>query len=143
MVWGDIVGYSSSCPAIPSLKIFLPQRKMKMEAILDLVFPGRDKVASPESITAAREYGFRACALRAHPGMTAVFLMSNRPRGARRPSFVKISVPPGTEGAGKTGCWLHPWQMRKKRHRFNRSDPAFPARVVYGLYALSSVYRAF
>jgi len=34
--------------------------------------------------------------------------------------------------------------MRKKDdHRFNQSDPAFPARLVYGVYVLSSACRAF
>jgi hypothetical protein len=28
-----------------------------------LVIPGRDEVASPESITTSRGYGFRACVL--------------------------------------------------------------------------------
>jgi len=30
------------------------------------------------------------------------------PRGARRPSFMKYPSLP-MKGAGKTGCWLHPW----------------------------------
>jgi hypothetical protein len=34
---------------------------------IEIVIPGRDEVASPESITTARGYGFRACALRRIP----------------------------------------------------------------------------
>ena len=35
-----------------------------------VVIPGRCEAASPESITTDWEYGFRACVLRTHPGMT-------------------------------------------------------------------------
>jgi hypothetical protein len=37
------------------------------EQLTSTVIPGRDKVASPESITTSWGYGFRACALRRIP----------------------------------------------------------------------------
>src|SRR6185312_8375591 len=48
------------------------------------------------------------------------------------------------EGAGKTGCALHPrsrvhlmlWKMRTRAYRFSGNTPAFPAQWLYGLYAL-------
>jgi hypothetical protein len=49
---------------------------------------------------------------------------------------------PSREGAGKTGCALHPrsrvhlmlWKMRTRAYRFSGNTPAFPAQWLYGLY---------
>src|ERR1700689_3480656 len=46
------------------------------------------------------------------------------------------------EGAGKTGCALHPrsrvqlciTRMRTRAYRFSGNTPAFPAQWLYGLY---------
>ena len=47
---------------------------LAQDSLFDPVIPGRHEVASPESITPTRGYGFRACALMAHPGMTTQVL---------------------------------------------------------------------
>jgi len=63
---------------------------------------------------------------------------------SRRPSpeFCKFICPQKIEGAGKTGCALHPrshvqrctWQKRTRAYRFSGSSPAFPAQWFYSLY---------
>ncbi len=54
-------------------------------------------------------------------------------------SFVSPSS--SSEGAGKAGCWSHPWSACRKKHaaepQVTAEQPAFPARMGYGLYALS------
>src|SRR5437016_14561387 len=65
----------------------------------------------------------------------------SRSRGADRPRFA-INFPPSlSEGAGKTGCTLHP-RSRVPMHtakggtrayRFSGNTPAFPAQWLYGL----------
>ena len=43
-IWGDIGCYSRSCPASPECAIFLPQRKIKMEAARPFfVVPARSR----------------------------------------------------------------------------------------------------
>ena len=55
---------------------------------------------------------------------------------AQNARVLKAITPQKSEGAGKAGCWLHPRpraqeiSTRVRHHRFNRSDPAFPARSV-------------
>jgi hypothetical protein len=64
-----------------------------------------------------------------------------RSRDTMRPSFANHS-PQKREGAGKTGCALHPrsrvpMHMQKKRtraYRFSGSSPAFPAQWFYALF---------
>ncbi len=55
--------------------------------------------------------------------------------------------PRNTEGAGKAGCWLHPWVPCNKKHggrtTGNRSIPAFPARWCYGFLRALLGDRAF
>src|SRR5215203_3299090 len=66
--------------------------------------------------------------------------MTSRSRGALRPRFAITFAPLKTEGAGKTGCLLHP----RSRVRFaqtklhtsiqgSANTPAFPAQWLYGL----------
>src|ERR1700716_4222519 len=51
-------------------------------------------------------------------------------------------TPRKQEGAGKTGCALHPrsrvqlfyWQKRTRAYRFSGGNPAFPAQWFYGLF---------
>ena len=58
--------------------------------------------------------------------------------------------PSTEEGAGNTGCWLHPQALRAKNVCILRTQavqvqpkqPAFPAQWFYGLYVVSSVRRA-
>src|SRR6478672_6813158 len=52
-----------------------------------------------------------------------------------------VYPPQKTEGAGKTGCALHPrsrvqsaQQKRTRAYRFSGSIPAFPAQWLYGLW---------
>ena len=54
-----------------------------------------------------------------------------------------------TEGAGKTGCALHPRsrvqlhkRVRTRAYRSSGEHPAFPAQWLYGLYVISPVRRA-
>src|SRR6266511_2987920 len=71
-------------------------------------------------------------------------------RGADRPRFASSFGPLQSEGAGKTGCLLHP----RSRVRFAQtklhtsiqgsgSIPAFPAQWLYGLYVVSPVNGSF
>ncbi len=62
---------------------------------------------------------------RASPGRRGVISDSNfkqhedvssHSRGALRPSFAFVSPSSITEGAGKAGCWLHPWVPCNKKH---------------------------
>src|SRR5437868_5564468 len=66
--------------------------------------------------------------------------MVSRSRGASRPRFASLFALFETEGAGKTGCLLHP----RSRVRFAQTKvhtsiqgsgntPAFPAQWLYGL----------
>src|SRR6266487_5040395 len=75
----------------------------------------------------------------------------SRSRGALRPRFAINFPPSGAEGAGKTGCALHP-RSRMPMHtakggtrayRFSGSIPAFPAQWLYGLYVVSPVNGSF
>ena len=57
------------------------------------------------------------------------------------PELCQVSVPRKKEGAGKTGCALHPrsrvqlhTKMRTRAYRFSGNTPAFPAQWFYGLY---------
>ena len=66
--------------------------------------------------------------------------MPSRSRGTFRPRLVLRLPSQKSEGAGKTGCLLHPRsrvQMRTKKrtraYRYRRSIPAFPAQWLYGL----------
>ena len=60
-------------------------------------------------------------------------------RGGKRPRFASLS--PCSEGAGKTGCLLHPrsrvlFALSKRctrAYRYSGSIPAFPAQWLYGL----------
>jgi hypothetical protein len=62
-------------------------------------------------------------------------------RGAMRPKFCIWFRPLGkSEGAGKTGCALHPRsrvqivvERRTRAYRFSGDTPAFPAQWLYGL----------
>jgi hypothetical protein len=77
-------------------------------------------------------YRFAPPILRKH-----AFAISRR---ALRPRFA-INFPPSlSEGAGKTGCALHPRsrvhvhkKVRTRAYRYRRSIPAFPAQWLYGL----------
>ncbi len=63
---------------------------------------------------------------------------------ARSARVVRIFSPPKSEGAGKTGCALHPrsrvpnnkQKKRTRAYRFSGNTPAFPAQWCYGLYVL-------
>src|SRR5215207_7117156 len=64
----------------------------------------------------------------------------SRSRGAERPRFTSSFALFETEGAGKTGCLLHPRSRvrfaQTKRHtsiQGSGSIPAFPAQWLYGL----------
>ena len=66
--------------------------------------------------------------------------MSWRSRDALRPSFARNFPPSNTEGAGKTGCALHPRsRVRFALSRLHTSiqgsgeHPTFPAQWLYGL----------
>jgi hypothetical protein len=72
--------------------------------------------------------------------------MRPRSRGALRPSLASLCRPPKQEGAGKTGCALHPrsrvhcyWQRRTRADRFSGGNPAFPAQWFTAYSALSLV----
>jgi hypothetical protein len=61
-------------------------------------------------------------------------------RGMRCPRFYHFSPSHRAEGAGKTGCALHPRsrvQMDRREctraYRFSGGNPAFPAQWFYGL----------
>ena len=61
-------------------------------------------------------------------------------RGAMRPGFAFGSAPQKSEGAGKTGCALHPRsrvqngaKKRTRAYRFSGDTPAFPAQWFDGL----------
>jgi hypothetical protein len=67
--------------------------------------------------------------------------MCSRSRGAMRPSFARPLSLLEREGAGKTGCTLHPrshvqdaQSKRTRAYRFSGNTPAFPAQWFYGLY---------
>src|SRR6201747_705565 len=56
------------------------------------------------------------------------------------PEFFKFIGPSKEEGAGKTGCALHPRsrvqncaKKRTRAYRFSGNTPAFPAQWLYGL----------
>jgi hypothetical protein len=66
----------------------------------------------------------------------------------RHPSeFCKFIRPKKREGAGKTGCALHPrshvqrctWQKRTRAYRFSGNTPAFPAQWFTAYSVLSPV----
>ena len=85
--------------------------------------------------------------------------MGLRSRDGMRPRFYKSfalssnreRTRPSREGAGKTGCALHPRsrvqlmhkKVRTRAYRFSGNTPAFPAQWLYGLYVLSLVNRSF
>src|ERR1700694_5008639 len=65
---------------------------------------------------------------------------TSRSRGAMRPEFCWKPRPRKAEGAGKTGCALHPRSRvrlcKTKLHtsiQVQRKHPAFPAQWLYGL----------
>ena len=76
-------------------------------------------------------------------GVCCYTIIQNAPshsRGAMRPSFARNFPPSQTEGAGKTGCALHPRsRVRFALSRLHTSiqgsgeHPAFPAQRLYGL----------
>jgi len=72
--------------------------------------------------------------------IVAIQFMTPRSRDANSARGLLKFPPSKTEGAGKTGCLLHPRsrvQMRRKKrtraYRYRRSIPAFPAQWLYGL----------
>src|SRR6476659_6377775 len=72
--------------------------------------------------------------------------MTPRSRGAMRPKGCWKCAPLKTEGAGKTGCALHPRsrvQMHKRKrtraYRFSGGNPAFPAQWFTAYFELSPV----
>jgi hypothetical protein len=72
-------------------------------------------------------------------------VMGLRSRGLSRPSFASRLPCSREEGAGKTGCALHPRsrvQMHKAKrtraYRFSGNTPAFPARWFTAYFALFS-----
>ena len=72
---------------------------------------------------------------------TPIATMTPHSRGAVRPRFCRNVAPKNTEGAGKTGCALHPRsrvqcafkEKRTRAYRFSGNTPAFPAQWFYGL----------
>ena len=96
------------------------------------------------SITAASEYWFRLRSLSYGGQVTrpTALNMASRSRGAMRPSFAGPLSLLEREGAGKTGCALHPRsrvqcafkEKRTRAYRFSGNTPAFPARWLYGLF---------
>ena len=67
-------------------------------------------------------------------------------RGAMRPGFASVATLKEKEGAGKTGCALHPrsrvqkcTKKRTRAYRFSGGNPAFPARWFTAYSALSLV----
>jgi hypothetical protein len=76
--------------------------------------------------------------------MTAEHDISSR--DANAPGVLQNFTPRNREGAGKTGCALHPRSRvryaQNKMHtsiQVKRRHPAFPAQWLYGLYAISPV----
>ena len=76
--------------------------------------------------------------------------MRPRSRGAMRPRFALSFRPRKQEGAGKTGCALHPrsrvqnaQRKRTRAYRFSGGNPAFPAQWFYGLFRALPGDRAF
>ena len=76
--------------------------------------------------------------------------MCSRSRGAMRPSFAGPLSLLEREGAGKTGCTLHPrshvqdaQSKRTRAYRFSGNTPAFPAQWFYGLLRALLGDRAF
>jgi hypothetical protein len=64
-----------------------------------------------------------------------VLRTSLRSRSAKNARGLVGSVPsngPRAQGRPDAGCTRG--NAHKNNHRFNRSDPAFPARVVYGVW---------
>src|ERR1700724_3483845 len=62
-------------------------------------------------------------------------------RGAMRPRFAGNFLTLQSEGAGNTGCTLHPRSRvqqcttkRTRAYRFSGGNPAFPAQWFYGLF---------
>ena len=68
-------------------------------------------------------------------------VMPLRSRGIFHPRCVRFAALPMREGAGKTGCLLHPRSRVQfcankngtRAYRYRRSIPAFPAQWLYGL----------
>jgi hypothetical protein len=75
----------------------------------------------------------------------------SRSRRAFRASFARNVTPLRTEGAGKTGCALHPRsrvqirnnKKRTRAYRFSGNTPAFPAQWFYDLLRALPGDRAF
>ncbi len=67
--------------------------------------------------------------------------MPPRSRGRVGPSSAAVGVLVRREGAGKAGCWSHPRSACSKKARGRTTGtaehPTFPARWLYGLYAIS------
>jgi hypothetical protein len=125
----------------PSIRIFKQQ---------PLVIPGRRESGEPGIHSHDREYGFRARAKRARPGMTTENGTHLRLPAARNARAIQQSGAFGkSEGAGNTGCRPHPRALRakenalcaRKQRQVQPEQPAFPAQWFYGLYVLSSVRR--
>ena len=102
--------------------------------------------ASPESIAQHSRWwnGFRARRLASPRNDERV---TPHPRGARRRALILIHAPSKAEGAGKTGCALHPRSRVQCAHgrkthtsiQVKRKQPGFPCAMVYDLYVLSLV----
>jgi hypothetical protein len=97
----------------------------------------------PRSITPFPEEGARKHAhflVFATPcARVMLIIRAIRKRGRRRP-LREDAARPSREGAGKTGCALHPRsrvqktnRTRTRAYRFSGSSPAFPAQWFYGL----------
>ena len=96
---------------------------------------------------------FSALAMTFSVRLNDVTLNTNMPSRSRRligARFSGSSALLKTEGAGKTGCALHPRSRaqlhktkRTRAYRFSGSSPAFPARWCYGLLRALPGDRAF
>src|ERR1700716_2392523 len=76
--------------------------------------------------------------------------MTSRSRGLMGPRFALNFLTLRSEGAGNTGCKLHPryrvqkcTKKRTRAYRFSGGNPAFPAQWFYGLFRALPGDRAF
>src|SRR5581483_5927681 len=170
--------HSRSCPAAMECASFLPQRKMKMEAVSggrrggccatraaltlmrhceerserisqiptnhSMSLPGLTGQSSIPEEAVLESMGRGVLDRPVEPGDDSGEDVIQRSRDTICPSFASLLCAPPNRGRREDRMLAAPVaNAQKENHRCNRSDPAFPARVVYGLYVLSPVSGLF
>jgi hypothetical protein len=134
-----------------------PRHDGRPAEILHLSFRGA-RSASPESILPIVVMDSGLAALRFAPRNDGEFQFSGSqpqiqlrdPAARIAPEVLQENCPSRNEGAGNTGCTLHPrsrmqncTKKRTRAYRFSGGNPAFPAQWFYGLYRALPGDRAF